>query len=43
MAITSTDLQSAVRALDGELIRNANAGDAAALTSAFYACMSGWG
>jgi uncharacterized protein (TIGR02246 family) len=36
MAITSTDLQSAVRALDAELIRNANAGDAAALTSAFF-------
>jgi uncharacterized protein (TIGR02246 family) len=33
---TSTDLQSAVRALDAEFIRNANAGDAAALTSAFY-------
>jgi ketosteroid isomerase-like protein len=36
MATTSIDLQRAVRALDAEFIRNANAGDAAALTSAFY-------
>jgi uncharacterized protein (TIGR02246 family) len=37
MTATSADLQSAVRVLDGEFIRNANAGDAAALTAAFYA------
>jgi uncharacterized protein (TIGR02246 family) len=37
MVTTSTDLQSAVRALDAEFIRNANAGDATALTGAFYA------
>jgi uncharacterized protein (TIGR02246 family) len=36
MATTSTDLESAVRALDAEFIRHANAGDAAALTGAFY-------
>lgn len=37
MATTSVDLLSAVRALDAEFIRHANAGDAGALTSAFYA------
>jgi uncharacterized protein (TIGR02246 family) len=37
MATTSVDLQSAVKALDAEFIQNANAGDAAALTGAFYA------
>jgi ketosteroid isomerase-like protein len=37
MTTTSIDLRNAVSALDAEFIRNANAGDAAALTSAFYA------
>ena len=37
MATTSIDLKSAVRALDAEFIRHANAGDATALTGAFYA------
>ena len=37
MATTSIDLQSAVRELDAEFTRHANAGDAAALTNAFYA------
>jgi uncharacterized protein (TIGR02246 family) len=36
MVTTSPDLQRAVRALDAEFIRNANAGDAAALTRAYY-------
>ena len=36
MTTTSVDLRSAVRALDAEFIRHANAGDAAALTRAFY-------
>ena len=36
MATTSIGLQEAVRALDAEFIRHANAGDAAALTAAFY-------
>lgn len=36
MATTLVDLRSAVRALDAEFIRHANAGDATALTSAFY-------
>jgi uncharacterized protein (TIGR02246 family) len=37
MATTSIDLQRAARALDAEFIRHANAGDAVALTGAFYA------
>jgi uncharacterized protein (TIGR02246 family) len=37
MATTSVGLQRAARALDAEFARHANAGDAAALTSAFYA------
>ncbi|MFN8635300.1 MAG: nuclear transport factor 2 family protein [Chloroflexota bacterium] len=37
MAATTTDLQSAVRALDAAFIRHGNAQDAAALTRAFYA------
>ena len=37
MATTSVDLQCAARALDAAFIRHANAGDAAALTGAFYA------
>ena len=37
VATTSIDLQGAVRALDAEFIRNANAGDAAALVRDFYA------
>ena len=37
MTTTTIGLQSAARALDAEFVRNANAGNAAALTSAFYA------
>ena len=37
MATTSVDLKGAVRALDAEFIRNANAGDVAALVRDFYA------
>jgi ketosteroid isomerase-like protein len=37
MAIETNDLTSIVRALDAEFIKNANNGDAAALTSGFYA------
>jgi len=37
MASETSDLTSVVRALDAEFIKNANSGDAAALTSGFYA------
>ena len=37
MAIGTSNLTSAVRALDAEFIKNANKHDAAALTSGFYA------
>lgn len=37
MATTSVELQSAVCDLDAAFIRHANAGDAAALTTAYYA------